>query len=153
MPELSGDEDSNERADGDGRSEGHAAVPATGYEERQSDESAGECRDAQEGDKAAETRPAGDGRHQFRVPGAEPSDPSESKADDENDATAGKVPGDIPVAAKHGDEGRGGGDRQYDGIGDPLPAQVLNSRNRDEDHRHKGDVNQPLPSPCSTHDG
>ena len=128
-------------------------MPATGDEERQGDESAGECRGAQEGDKAAETRPAGDSGHQFRVPGAEPSDPCESKADDENAAAAGKVPGDIPVTAKDSDEGRGGGDRQHDGIRDPLPAQVLNRRNHDEDHRHKGDVNQPLSSPSSTHDG
>ena len=128
--------DGDEGADGDGRREGHATVPTTGNEERQGDESAGECRGAQEGDEAAETRPAGDSRHQFRIPGTEPSDPCEGEADDENAGAAGKVPGDIPVTAQKGDEGRGGGDRQHDGIGDPLAAQVLDSRNRDEDHRH-----------------
>lgn len=128
-------------------------MPTTGSEERQGDESAGECRGAQEGDETAETRPAGDGRHQFRVPGSEPSDPCESKADDENAATAGKVPGNIPVSAKDSDERRGGSDRQHDGIGDPLPAQVLYRRNHDEGRRNKGDLNQSLPSPSSTHDG
>ena len=128
-------------------------MPATGNEERQGDESAGECRSAQEEDEAAETRPAGDRRHQFGIPGTEPSEPCEGKADDENGATAGKVPGEIPVIAKKGDEGRGGGDRQHDGIGDPMPAQVLDSRNRDEGHWHKEDVNQPWSSPSCVHDG
>ena len=99
------------------------------------------------GTEAAEARPAADSRHQFRVPCAEPSDPCESKADDENAAATRQVPGDIPVTAKKGDEGRGSGDRQHDGIGNPLPAHVLDRRDRDEDQRHKGDVIHPSSSP------
>lgn len=148
-----GEKDSNERADGDGRSKGHSAVPATGENEGQGDETAGECRGAQEGDEVVETGPACDRRHKFRVPGADPSDPCESKAGDENAAAAGKMPGDIPVSAKDGDEGTANGDRQHDGIGNLLPAQVLERRNRDEGHQCKNGAIHPSFSPSPRQPG